>query len=59
MNATLKNLLLWAAIFVMVILIFNLFNQGAARRGAIIYSDFFDDVGRAAWKRSRSTRTAG
>ena len=46
MNATLKNLLLWAAIFVMVILIFNLFNQGAARRGAIVYSDFFDDVGK-------------
>ena len=46
MNATLKNLLLWAAIFVMVILIFNLFNQGAARRGAVIYSDFFDDVGK-------------
>ena len=46
MNATLKNLLLWAAIFVMVILIFNLFNQGASRRGAIVYSDFFDDVGK-------------
>ncbi|MYF05462.1 MAG: ATP-dependent metallopeptidase FtsH/Yme1/Tma family protein, partial [Holophagales bacterium] len=44
MNATLKNLLLWAAIFVMVILIFNLFNQGAARRGEIIFSDFIDDV---------------
>jgi len=33
MNATLKNLLLWAAIFVMVILLYNLFSQGAARRG--------------------------
>ncbi len=44
MNATLKNLLLWAAIFVMVILIFNLFNQGAAKRGEIIASDFLRDV---------------
>ena len=44
MNATLKNLLLWAAIFVMVILLYNLFSQGAAKRGEISFSEFLEDV---------------
>ncbi len=44
MNATLKNLLLWAAIFVMVILLYNLFSQGAAKRGEINFSEFVEDV---------------
>ena len=44
MNATLKNLLLWAAIFVMVILLYNLFSQGAAKRGEITFSEFLEDV---------------
>ena len=44
MNATLKNLLLWAAIFVMVILLYNLFSQGAAKRGEINFSEFVEDI---------------
>ncbi len=44
MNATLKNLLLWAAIFVMVILLYNLFSQGAAKRGEVSFSEFVEDV---------------
>ncbi len=44
MNATLKNLVLWAAIFVMVILLYNLFSQGAAKRGEISFSEFVEDV---------------
>ncbi len=44
MNATLKNLLLWAAIFVMVILLYNLFSQGTANRDRITYSEFVEDV---------------
>ena len=44
MNATMKNLLLWAAIFVMVILLYNLFSQGAANRGKVSFSEFLEDV---------------
>ena len=38
MNSTLKTLLLWAVIFVMVILLINIFSQGRAERGELSLS---------------------
>ena len=44
MNSTLKTLLLWAVIFVMVILLINIFSQGRGARGEMIWSEFLDRV---------------
>ncbi len=44
MNSTLKTLLLWATIFVMVIILVNLFQQGARDTGELSFSDFLEQV---------------
>ncbi len=44
MNPTLKTLLLWAVIFVMVILLINIFSQGRGARGELIFSQFLQEL---------------
>ncbi len=47
MNSTLKTLLLWAVIFVMVILLWNTFQQGKPPRGELTFSQFVEEVERS------------
>ena len=44
MNSTLKTLLLWAVIFVMVILLINVFQQGRSSPTELSLSEFYDRV---------------
>ncbi len=46
MSSTLKTLLLWAVIFVMVILFWSAFQRGKPTRGEINYSEFHQEVER-------------
>ncbi len=46
MNSTLKTLLLWAVIFVMVILLINLFQQSSRSSDELTFSDFVRQVER-------------
>ncbi len=44
MNSTVKTLFLWMAIFVVVILLWNTFQNGKSSRAALGYSEFMDAV---------------
>ena len=45
MNATIKNLLLWMVILVLIILAWNVFKTGATTVDEITFSQFLDRVG--------------
>ena len=45
MNATIKNLLLWMVILVLIILAWNVFKTGAATIEEVTFSQFLDQVG--------------
>ena len=45
MNATIKNLLLWMVILVLIILAWNVFKTGAAAVEEVSFSQFLDQVG--------------
>ena len=44
MNPTIRTLIVWVAIFVVVILLWNAFQTGRINRQKINYSDFLDDI---------------
>ena len=45
MNSTIKTLVLWAIIFVVVILMWNTFNGGKANIQELTYSEFLEELG--------------
>ena len=45
MNATIKNLLLWMVILVLIILAWNVFKTGAMAVEEVTFSQFLDQVG--------------
>ena len=45
MNATIKNLLLWMVILVLIILAWNVFKTGATAVDEVTFSQFLDQVG--------------
>ena len=44
MNSFSKNLLLWAAISLVMVVLFNLFNQPQAPKFKLTYTEFLDKV---------------
>ena len=51
LNPTIRTVIVWVAIFVVVILLYNTFQTGKMNRQQITFSEFMEDISRAGSQR--------